>query len=221
MGDLEVRSEPGQGSTFSVTIDPGPLDGIPLLSEGVAAAVPPPPRGAPAAAGQVMLRGRILLAEDSLDNQRLLALLLRRAGAEVTVVENGQLAVAAAWAAHEVGQPFDVILMDMSMPVLDGFQATRQLRQRGYTAPIVALTAFAMAEDCQRCLMAGCNDYASKPIDRQKLLATVAPWVAPGSASDKIPAASHSDRSLTSGDGFAIPTHPRAASHRASAVAYS
>ena len=138
-----MRSQPGQGSTFSVTIDPGPLDGIRLVSEGLAAALPAPPCAAPAAAAQVVLHGRILLAEDSLDSQRLLALLLRRAGAEVTVVENGQLAVAAAWAAHEVGQPFDVILMDMSMPVLDGFEATRQLRQRlhGETARILVNSA--------------------------------------------------------------------------------
>ena len=189
-GDLEVRSQLGQGSTFSVTIDPGPLAGIRLLSEGVEAPLPPAPCGPPAAAGQVVLHGRILLADDSLDNQRLLALLLRRAGAEVTLVENGQLAQAAAWAAHEAGQPFDVILMDMSMPVLDGFEATRQLRQRGYTAPIVALTAYVMTEDCQKCLAAGCNGYASKPIDRQKLLATVAPWVARGRTPDEAPVAS-------------------------------
>ncbi|MCY2992916.1 MAG: ATP-binding protein [Planctomycetota bacterium] len=188
-GDVEVRSQPGQGSTFTLTIDPGPLDGIRLLPGGVEAARLPPPCAAPAAAGQVVRHDRILLAEDSVDSQRLLSLLLRRAGAEVTVVENGQQAVAAAWAAHEAGEPFHVILMDMQMPVLDGFEATRQLRQRGYAAPIVALTAHAMAEDCQKCLAAGCNGYATKPIDRQRLLATVASWATRDGTPDAAPAA--------------------------------
>jgi CheY-like chemotaxis protein/HPt (histidine-containing phosphotransfer) domain-containing protein len=129
---------------------------------------------------KIVLHGRILLAEDGLDNQQLISLLLTKAGAEVTAVENGQLAVETALAAREVADPFDVILMDMQMPVLDGYQATRQLRKRGYTGPIVALTAHAMAEDCQKCLDAGCNDYLPKPFQHRALLEMVARHITAG-----------------------------------------
>jgi CheY-like chemotaxis protein len=96
--------------------------------------------------------------------------MLERAGCSVTVAENGQVGVDLALAACEADEPFDVILMDVQMPVLDGYEATRRLRAEGYAGPIIALTAHALATERQRCLAAGCDDFATKPIDRFKLL---------------------------------------------------
>ena len=177
-GSIEVRSEPGKGSTFSVMIDPGPLDGTHMIQNAQEALLDRLPSATAATPDKIVLHGRILLAEDGLDNQRLIAMLLRNAGAHVTAVENGQLAVEAALAAREAGEPFDVILMDMQMPVMDGYEATRQLRKQGYTGPIVALTAHAMAEDCQKCLDAGCNDYLPKPFQHRALLKMAARHIA-------------------------------------------
>ena len=182
-GDIEVHSVPGKGSAFSVMIDPGPLDGIRMVRQGEGPTNRPSPIVAPVAANKIELHGRVLLAEDGLDNQQLISFLLKKAGADVTAVENGLLAVEQASVAWEQGRPFDAILMDMQMPVMDGYAATRQLRERGYIGPIIALTAHSMVADRQKCLDAGCDDYATKPIDRQTLLATVAPWVA-GASTD-------------------------------------
>ena len=118
----------------------------------------------------------ILLVEDGPDNQRLIAFLLRKAGARVTVAENGQIALDIALKTEEAHDPIDLILMDMQMPVMDGYQATRLLRQAGWQGPIVALTAHAMSDDRQKCLAAGCDDYLSKPIDRKTLMDTIVAW---------------------------------------------
>jgi CheY-like chemotaxis protein len=119
---------------------------------------------------------RILLAEDGLENQRLIAHVLRKDGAEVSVAENGQVAVDSALAATQAGSSFDVILMDMQMPVMDGYEATKQLRSAGCVTPIIALTAHSMVEHRQKCLDAGCDDYMTKPFDWAMLLETVAKY---------------------------------------------
>jgi CheY-like chemotaxis protein len=123
------------------------------------------------------LNCHILLAEDGPDNQRLIAFLLRKAGAQVELAENGQIALEVALAAQKAGDPFDVILMDMQMPVMDGYEATQKLRNAGYREPILALTAHAMIGDRQKCMDVGCDDYISKPIDPKKMVALLEAWV--------------------------------------------
>jgi CheY-like chemotaxis protein len=115
----------------------------------------------------------VLLAEDGVDNQRLLTTYLTKAGASTTVAEDGRLALDAVAAAESAGRSYDVILMDMQMPELDGYGATARLRAGGYRRPIIALTAHAMAGDRERCLAAGCDDYLSKPVSRDALVAIV------------------------------------------------
>jgi len=116
---------------------------------------------------------RVLFADDAIDNQRLVRFFLTKAGAEVVTVDNGQMAVDMAMAALD-DRPFDVVLTDMQMPVMDGYEASALLRNLGYRGPIIALTAHAMAGDREKCLAAGCDDCVAKPIDRHVLIASVA-----------------------------------------------
>jgi CheY-like chemotaxis protein len=169
-GEIAVSSSPGRGSTFSFSIDPGPLSGVRLLENPRESLARPEPRKAEPT---VALEGRVLLAEDAPDNRRLIVLKLQRAGIQVDVADNGRIAVEKVLAAAGVGEPYDVVLMDVEMPELDGRSATLQLRGAGYNGPVIALTAHALPSERERCLRAGCDDYLSKPIEWSRLLSVL------------------------------------------------
>lgn len=176
-GEIEVESLPGQGSRFSLFLPMETTLSASRATQALPIHEPPPAGDAPKQRAQKIkdaLRGvRVLLAEDGLDNQRLFTRILHLAAAEVVVAENGEEAVAKAREAESAGTPFDIILMDMQMPLLDGYSATGRLRSSGYRRPIIALTAHALADDRQRCLAAGCDDYVAKPVQFDRLVAVV------------------------------------------------
>jgi signal transduction histidine kinase/DNA-binding NarL/FixJ family response regulator len=171
-GGISVDSRPGKGSTFTVRVDMGDLTGVEMIHELTEAVLPKAPTIATSAKSWT-LKARLLLVEDGLDNQRLISSILRKAGADVTIAENGRVGVDKFMAAQATN-PFELILMDMQMPVLDGYSAAAELRSRGITTPIIALTAHAMSEDRAKCLNAGCTDYMTKPVEKSLLLSTVA-----------------------------------------------
>jgi len=165
-GDVAVASQPGRGSTFTATITCAPCaPALPLDEIEPALPAPEAPRA------NELSGCAILLVDDGPDNRRLLSKLLSRAGAQVETAENGLLALERFERRRAEGQAFDIVLMDMQMPELDGYGAARELRRRGESVPIVAVTAHAMPGDREACLAAGCDDYLTKPVDRRALLA--------------------------------------------------
>lgn len=171
-GNISVTSVPGQGSTFRLH--------LPRVS-GRTGRNPRPEAdasGSAHGADRPLADLRVLIAEDSHDNARLLTHHLTRAGAQVTWANNGREAVALARAAHMgvMEQPFDLILMDVEMPGMDGLKATKELRASGLALPIIALTASAGAEAHSRCLDAGCDDFATKPLSRNHLVLLALRW---------------------------------------------
>ncbi len=176
-GTIDVHSTPGAGSAFAVTIPTGiePRENQTGQSSRAGDKDLPPDPAPPAPQPQPTCR--VLLAEDGRENSRLLSFLLKKAGADAVVVDNGQQALDTVLAAEQnadSGETFDVILMDMQMPVLDGYDATRRLRQHGYRGTIIAVTGCSHDYDRQKCLDAGCDDYVAKPISREKILEIVA-----------------------------------------------
>ena len=172
-GDISVASVLRQGSTFTITIDPHLdaqahwIEPTELTQANVELASKDKIKSWKFSAAKV------LVVDDGVENRELARLLLEEAGLTVTEACNGKEAVMSA-----LSEKFDLILMDMSMPVMDGFTATRILREKGLTLPIVALTAHAMAGFEAEILESGCTGYLTKPIDIDKLFDTLANFLA-------------------------------------------
>jgi PAS domain S-box-containing protein len=183
-GGISVRSKRGEGSVFTVSISAGSLKDVPMhvfsessqlptaLTPALSEEQTTPAKRVPTrqcVQNDIMAGVTILLAEDNSVNRRLIHVILESAGATVTEVDNGQSACELALSAWRKGDPYDVVLMDVQMPILDGLSATRKIRDDGYKGKIIALTAHAMESDKGRCLDAGCDSYCTKPIDRELL----------------------------------------------------
>lgn len=165
-GDLQIESEFDEGSTLILTISAGAqIASLPQLRRTITDT----PESGTSITNEALRGCHVLLAEDGLDNQKLIRVLLKRAGAEITIVANGQLAIEAI---SNDPNGFDLILMDIQMPEVDGHEATRQLRTGGCTLPIIALTAHAMPSDREKCLSVGCDAYLAKPINFEELILT-------------------------------------------------
>lgn len=187
-GELLIESELGRGSVFTLELPLGFQEtrGVEAFERGPEQAVFPRAVAAGSSAGTHELAAsenrpslvgvRILLAEDRFDTQLLLSQILRKAGAWVTVVGNGLEAIEAIYKAEAAGENYDLVLMDMQMPVLDGYAACERLRAENFTLPIIALTARAMSGDRARCLASGCDDYTAKPVSRQELCGLIERW---------------------------------------------
>jgi len=170
-GDVTlVRSEKGNGATFKVVIDPG----IMILEQNHSETSV---KKSEKAEDEISLEGlKILLAEDSPENQMLVTRFLKKAGAEVDVADNGQIALE-----KSKEKDYDILLIDIQMPVLDGYATVAELRKRGTNIPIIALTAHAMAEERQKSLDRGFDEHISKPVDRKSLVKSIAHFCRPTS----------------------------------------
>jgi PAS domain S-box-containing protein len=172
-GEISVSSVPGLGSYFEFALPTGSLENVEIITDPSETASETSPDQAAGSSDLTDVAANVLLAEDGVVNRLLISFHLKKAGCLVTTAENGKIAFDEATAAEKRGEPFDIIFMDMQMPVIDGYQASSELRQAGYKGLICALTAHAMNGDREKCINAGCDDYLTKPINFDKLISAV------------------------------------------------
>ncbi|MCP4259429.1 MAG: response regulator [Planctomycetes bacterium] len=173
-GQLTMTSEIEKGSVFSLAIPAGvDIAKQPILNRHKLVSHMEARKDE---VKQAKFSGNILVAEDARTNQVLIKSLLKRLGLKVTIAEDGNQAVQQA-----MSKQFDLIFMDIEMPNMNGYEATKALRKEGLKIPIIALTAYAMKGDDEKCFEAGCDDYISKPIERKKLFETLNKYLSAGS----------------------------------------
>jgi PAS domain S-box-containing protein len=163
-GDLELTTSTlGQGSTFTITIDPGSTSKV-LFQSSQQTLLRSPTASIPVES--LRIDGlRLLLVEDSLDNQIVVQRFLKMAGCEADLANHGREAIE-----KIQSKEYDVVLMDIQMPVMDGFEAIMEIRRLGYQLPVIALTAHALKEQRQQCLEKGFNSHITKPVNRDALI---------------------------------------------------
>jgi len=173
-GDLSVTSEFGVGACFTFSLPLSEVIGSQWSiqsqppSSGPSVRMPRPVTESRMLVSESIDNAKILLCEDNPDNQRVISFILKKAGWKIDLAENGQIALELVRNRSD-----DLILMDMQMPAMDGYETSRELRARGIDLPVLAVTANAMSEDSGKCLEAGCDDYLSKPIDPTSLVRIV------------------------------------------------
>ncbi|TWU49776.1 response regulator [Rubripirellula reticaptiva] len=167
-GELTFSSELGVGTTFTASIATGSLDDVEMNEAPIGDSLSSRSSEL-ATAKRVIPHGKVLLVEDGEVNRKLIVAILSSEGIDITTAENGKTGSDLA-----ITNDFDLILMDMQMPVMDGYAATARLRQAGITTPIIALTAHAMSSDHRKCKNAGCSGYLRKPIETDLLLDAIA-----------------------------------------------
>jgi len=170
-GQVSVESRLQHGSTFRVTLSTGSLEGVrlvePRLVEETSSIAPGVPNLADC---------RVLVVDDRSEIRFLAKQFIEKSGATVEVAVDGDDALRAIERSECRDEPFDVVLLDMQMPVKDGYTTARELRARGFKQPIIAVTAHAMQGDRKRCLEVGCNDYTPKPLEPRRLLELISQY---------------------------------------------
>ncbi|WP_419581343.1 response regulator [Stieleria magnilauensis] len=171
-GGISVQSELGQGSTVTLQIAAGDLAGVPMgtVAHDAAETDPAEQHNEQRNEQPIPLNCHVLLVDDRRDIRLLSKHILQKSGARITEANDGLKALEAVAATESNGEAFDIVLLDMQMPNLDGYETAGRLRARGFTNPIIALTADAMQGDMKRCVDSGCDDYLSKPIDADQLI---------------------------------------------------
>lgn len=164
-GNVTVTSTPNKGSSFTITIDPGKAQAQTQAKTSSHSTSPTETHG-------VLADYKILVVDDAKDNRILLQHILKKTGATLEFAMDGQQAIDAIVNVLDDNSPFDLILMDMQMPVMDGYFATVKLREQGINVPIIAVTAHALEGDREHCINSGCNEYLTKPINKSLLIET-------------------------------------------------